>query len=80
MPLSRWFLGWHRPEESAGLSCGVPGRLSGVALDHGCSAWLQGRVPRSGDAVGALGSKRTLGTREARPVAVRGWQGCECVP
>lgn len=80
MPLSRWFLGWHRSEESAGLSCGVPGPLPGVALDRGCSARLPGRVPRSDDAVGALGSKRTLGTREAWPVAVRGWQGCECVP
>lgn len=69
------FLGWHRPEKSAGVSCGVPGLLSGVALDRGCSARLQGRGPRSGGAVGALGSKRTLGTREARPVAVRGWQG-----
>ena len=68
-------LGWHRPEKSAGVSCGVPGLLSGVALDRGGLARLQGRGPRSGDAVRALGSKRTLGTREARPVAVREWQG-----
>lgn len=32
------FLGWHRPEKSAGVSCGVPGRWSRAALDRGCSA------------------------------------------